>query len=59
MILMALLFFCWFVPPFLLIVFGIFDLKKNRKAALIRFILAVIYLLIGAGVCNSIISNGF
>lgn len=54
MILMTLLVCFWFVPPLLLIVVGIFDFKKNRKKALLRFTIAVIYLLIGAGVCNAI-----
>jgi len=57
---LALLLFFWFIPPFILIIIGIFDFKKNRKSALIRFIIAVIYLLIGAGVCNTMINfNGF
>jgi len=52
---MIFLYLFWFIPPLILIIIGIFDFKKYRKAALIRFIIAVIYLLIGGGVCINMI----
>jgi len=48
----------WFGPPLILTIIGISRFRENRKLAKILFIIAVIYVLIGAGICASIL-NGF
>ncbi len=43
-----------FGPALLLALIGALLLKKNKKAAKIFFILAVVYVLISLGICGSI-----
>lgn len=45
-----------FLPPILLICEGFFERKAKPNKAKIWFVLAVVYLIIGFGVCGSIIS---
>lgn len=47
----------WFVPPLVLIIIGVASFRANRKAAMRHFIVAVIYLLIGGGICRSIMTG--
>lgn len=54
--LVVLLLSIMFGPPILLTIFGISNMKKNRKKAKVFFILAGIYLLVGLGICGAIIS---
>ena len=45
----------WFGPPIIMAIIGIAKFKKNRELAKKLFIAAVIYLLIGGGICLGII----
>lgn len=42
----------WLIPPFILLVIGIIGLKKNKDASKWLFILALIYFLVGLGICS-------
>lgn len=44
-----------FGPPALLTIIGMFTFKGNRKTSKILFILAALYLLIGLGICGSML----
>lgn len=44
-------------PAILLAIIGFAVLKKNKKAAKILFILAVVYLIISLGICGALISG--
>ncbi|MBC3845796.1 hypothetical protein H8K90_05360 [Winogradskyella echinorum] len=46
-----------FGPAILLAIIGFAVLKKNKKAAKILFILAVVYLIISLGICGALISG--
>ena len=43
-------------PPILLTIIGFAVKKNNPKAAKVLFILAALYLLIGLGICGSLMS---
>ena len=43
-------------PPILLTIIGFAAKKQNPKAAKVLFILASLYLLIGLGICGSLMS---
>lgn len=45
----------WFLPPIILTIIGIAKFKKKRETAKKLFIAAVVYLLIGGGICGAII----
>lgn len=47
----------WFGPPLILTVIGISRFRENRKLAKTLFIMAVIYVLIGAGICASALTG--
>ncbi|UNY99750.1 hypothetical protein MQE36_05240 [Zhouia spongiae] len=51
--LFVLIFLVMFGPPVMLTLIGII-LRKNKKAAKVFYILAVTYLIIGLGLCASI-----
>ncbi len=56
----ALVFFIlgiWFGPPLILTIFGISRYRENKKLAKTLFIIAVIYVLIGAGICASTLNG--
>ncbi len=46
-----------FGPAILLAIIGAFVLKKNKKAAKVLFILAVVYLIISLGICGALIAG--
>ncbi|WP_298340892.1 hypothetical protein [uncultured Algibacter sp.] len=46
-----------FGPAILLAIIGAFLLKKNKKAAKVLFILAVVYLIISLGICGALIAG--
>jgi len=48
----------WFGPPIIMTIIGIARFKKNRKMAKRLFIAAVIYLLIGGGICAGLAVTG-
>ncbi len=43
-------------PPILLSIIGLVVRKKNPKASKVLFILAVLYLLVGLGICGSMMT---
>ena len=43
-------------PPILLSIIGLVVRKKNPKASKVLFILAVVYLLVGLGICGSMMT---
>lgn len=44
-----------FGPPLLFATIGFFTYKSNRKSGKVLFILAALYLLIGLGICGSML----
>ena len=44
-------------PPIFLAIIGVLLHKKNKKAAKISYILAVVYLIVSLGICGSLISG--
>lgn len=44
-----------FGPPLLFATIGFFTYKYNRKSGKVLFILAALYLLIGLGICGSML----
>lgn len=46
-----------FGPAILLAIIGAFVFKKNKKAAKVLFILAVVYLIISLGICGALIAG--
>ncbi|WCO01703.1 hypothetical protein [Psychroserpens ponticola] len=46
-----------FGPAILLAIIGTFVFKKNKKAAKVLFILAVVYLIISLGICGALIAG--
>lgn len=53
--LIILILFIMFGPPVILTIVGFSIKKNNRSTAKILFILAAVYLIIGLGVCGSMI----
>ena len=49
--LVVLIFLILLGPPFVLLIIGLLLKKRNKQAANVFYILAVLYLLVGAGVC--------
>lgn len=45
----------WFGPPLIMAIIGLVKFKKNRKLAMRLFLAAVIYVLIGGGLCASLV----
>lgn len=46
-----------FGPAILLAIIGAFVYKKNKKAAKVLFIIAVVYLIISLGICGALIAG--
>ena len=46
-----------FGPAILLAIIGFAVLKKNKKAAKVLFILAVVYLIISLGICGALMTG--
>ncbi len=51
------IFGAWFIPPIALTVIGLLIRRKRQKAATTLFIIAVIYLIIGAGLCATMMKG--
>jgi nitrate reductase NapE component len=45
-----------FGPPALLTIIGLAIVRKKKTPAIVLFILAVVYLIIGVGICGGILS---
>ncbi len=45
----------WLIPPLIIVIIGIAQPDEKREIAKILYVLALIYFLIGGGVCFSII----
>jgi hypothetical protein len=57
--LMALIFFirgAWLIPPIVLFIVGMRQRKQTPDRAKTLYIFAVVYFLIGAGICATIVS---
>jgi hypothetical protein len=46
-----------FGPAILLAIIGAFVFKKNKKAAKVLFIIAVVYRIISLGICGALIAG--
>jgi len=55
MVIIAIILFIMFGPPIILTIIG--SNKPDKKKAKIFYIIAVTYLIIGLGICGSIISS--
>lgn len=45
----------WFGPPLLLSLIGLSIYGRNKKTAKVLFILALVYVVVGGGICGSLV----